>query len=84
MTSLDRAVLDRAIRLQRGALDVNKETLTSKTTDHRMSVIAEAVQRLCDAGKMEALHTTGDTRLTRYRVTERGMEPIFRTKRTTA
>ena len=84
MTPLDRKVLDRAIRLQRGALDLTKETLCSRTTDQRMGVVAEAVQRLCDAGKMEAMHTTGDTRLTRYRVTDKGQEPIFRTRRKTA
>ena len=79
--ALDQRVLDRAIRLQRGALDVTKETLTSKTTDPRIWVVAEAVQRLCDAGKMQWLQTTGNTGSIRYRVTERGMEPIFRPRR---
>ena len=80
--TLDQKVLDRAIRLQRGALDVTKETLTSKTTIPCHQRVGEAVQRLCDAGKMEWLQTTGNTGSIRYRVTERGMEPIFRSRRT--
>ena len=84
MTPLDRKVLDRAIRLQRAALDLTKETLTSKTTDQRIWVVAEAVQRLCDMGSLDRLHTTGDTKSTRYRVTDKGQEPIFRTRRKTA
>ena len=82
--TLDRAVLDRAIRLERGALDVTKETLRSKTTDPRHEVIGEAVQRLCDAGMMEWMHTTGNTGSIRYRVTDKGREPIFRSRRKTA
>lgn len=78
---LDRLVLDRAIRLQRGALDVTKETLASKTTDPRTWVISEAVQRLCDANMLDRMQTTGDTGSVRYRVTDRGMEPIFRSRR---
>ena len=84
MTPLDRKVLDRAIRLQRAALDVTKDTLASKTTDPRLWVVAEAVQRLCDAGMMEWMQTTGDTGSVRYRVTDRGHEPVFRSRRKTA
>ena len=84
MTLLDRAVLDRAIRLERGALDITKENLCSKTTDPRHHVIGEAVQRLCDAGMMEWMQTTGNTGSIRYRVTDKGREPIFRSRRKTA
>lgn len=83
MTPLDRKVLDRAIRLERGALDITKENLCSKTTDPRHHVISEAVQRLCDLEMLEWYQTTGNTGLTRYRVTDKGQEPIFRSRRKT-
>ena len=79
--ALDQRVLDRAIRLQRGALDVTKETLTSKTTIACHQRVGEAVQRLCDSGDLVQMQTTGNTGSIRYRVTAKGMEPIFRSRR---